>query len=69
MVKILAGGNIKGISKTESDNVQLEYDEIVNSSEISNSDEIDNVWNQSDDGIGPKKNAENLTKLLSLMIR
>ena len=55
MVKILAGGNIKGISKTESDNVQLEYDEIVNSSEIYNCDDIDDVWNQSDTGIGQKQ--------------
>ena len=59
----------KVLSKTNLDTVRLEYGEIVNSYEISNHDEIDDVWDQSDDGIGPKKNSENLTKLCSLTKR
>ena len=54
MVKIIVDRNIEVLSKTKLDNVRLEYGEIVNSSEISNRYEIDNVWNQSDDGISPK---------------
>ena len=55
MIKILVGRNIKVLSKTELNHVQLKYEEIVNSSEISNSDEIYDVWNQLYDGTGPKK--------------
>ena len=53
--KRVVGRNITALSKTELDNVRFEYGEIVNSSEISNDDEIDDVWNQWDDGTGPKK--------------
>ena len=56
--KILVGRNIIVLSKTELDNIQLEYDKIVNSSETSNRDDKYDVWNQSDYGIGPGKNAE-----------
>ena len=55
MVKIFVGRNIKVLSKTELYNVRLEYGEILNYSWISNRDEIYDVWNQSDDGIGPKQ--------------
>ena len=55
LIKILVGRNIKVLSKTELNHVQLKYEEIVNSSEISNSDEIYDVWNQLYDGTGPKK--------------
>ena len=60
LVKIIVGRNIKVLSKTELDNVRLEYDEISNSSEISNRDEIYNVWNQSDDGIGPGEKTQKI---------
>ena len=44
------------LSKTELDVVQLEYGEIVNSSDISNGiDEIDDVLNQSDNETVPDK--------------
>ena len=69
LVKIIVGRNIKFLSKRELDNVRLEYGEIVNSSEISNRDEIGDVWNKSDDGKGPKQNAENMTKFCSLVMR
>ena len=44
--KRVVGRNITALSKTELDNVRFEYGEIVNSSEISNDDEIDDVWNK-----------------------
>ena len=69
LVKIFVGSNIKVLSKTELDHVLLEYGEILNYSGISTGDEIYYVWNQSDVGIGLKKNAENPTKLRSLMMR
>ena len=55
LFQIIVGRNIKVISKTELDSVELEYDKIVNSSEISNCDEIDGVWKQSNDIISPAK--------------
>ena len=55
MIKKRFGRNITVPSKTELDNDRFEYDEIVNVSEISNGDEIYDVWNQLDDGIGKKK--------------
>ena len=54
-IKSLVGRNITVPSKSELDNVQFEYGEIVNYSEISNGDEIDDVWNKSDYGTGPQK--------------
>ena len=54
MIKRVVGRNITVLSKTELDNVRLKYGKIVNSSETLNGDEIDDVWNQSDDETGPK---------------
>ena len=55
LIKRVVGRNVKVLSKTELDNVRLEYGEIVNSSEISTGDEINDVWNQSYDETGLKK--------------
>ena len=41
--------------QSELDHVQFEYGKIVNSSDISNGDEIDDVWNKSDDGTVPQE--------------
>ena len=61
-------GTLKSLKKN--DIVRFKYGRIVNSSEISNGNEIDDIWNQSDDGTGPKKtNAKNLTKLFPMMMR
>ena len=69
LMKEVVDRNIVVLSKKELDISLLEYGEIVNSSEISNGiDEIDNVWNQSDNEKVPDKNAQNLTKVFSLMI-
>ena len=54
-MKRLVGRNITFLSKTDLDNVWFEYVEIVNSSGISNCDEIDDALKQLDDGTGPKK--------------
>ena len=45
-LKHLLVGTLNFFSKIELDNVLLEYGEIVNYSEISNFDEIYDVWNQ-----------------------
>ena len=63
MIKILVGRDIELFSKTELDNFWFEYGEIVNSSEISNCDEIDDVWNQSDYGTEKKRRKYNITLL------
>ena len=48
MIEKVVGSNISILSKKELDVVQLEYGEILNSSEISNGiDEIYDVWNKS----------------------
>ena len=49
----------------ELDNVRFEYSKIVNSSEISNGYEMDNVWNKSDDGTGPKKKSQKIYQKFS----
>ena len=54
LIKRLVGRKITVISKSDLYHVRFEYGEIVNSSEISNDDEINYVWNQWDDGTGPK---------------
>ena len=46
LIKRLVGKNIKILSKKELYHVQFKYGEIVNSSEISNGDEIDDLCNQ-----------------------
>ena len=68
-IKLLVGRNITVLSKTELDHVRFEYGDNVIFSEISNGDEIYDVWNQLDDETGPKKNAENLPELVSLIMR
>ena len=48
LIEKVVGSNISILSKKELDVVQLEYGEILNSSEISNGiDEIYDVWNKS----------------------
>ena len=54
LIKIVVARNIAVLSKTELDHFRFKYGKILISSEISNSDEIDDVWNQSDDGTCPK---------------
>ena len=54
MITIIIGSNITALSKKELDNFLFEYGANINSSEISNGDEIDDVWNHSDDGTCPK---------------
>ena len=53
LIKRIVGRNITVLSKSELDHVRFEYGKIVNSSDISNGDEIDDVWNKSDDGTVP----------------
>ena len=68
-IKTVVGRNITALSKKELDNVQSEYVEIVNASEISNGiDEIDDVWNEADNEIIPDKNAVNITVIFLLMM-
>ena len=55
MIKRVVGRNITVLSKIEFDNVRFEYGEILNSSEILNGDEIDDLWNQSYDEKGTQK--------------
>ena len=54
-LKILVGRNIKVLSKTKFDNDGLYCYKSLYYSDVSNHDDIDDVWNQPDDGIGPKK--------------
>ena len=48
LIRRVVGRNITELSKTELDHVRFEYGEIINSSDIWNGDEIDDVLNQSD---------------------
>ena len=69
MISKFVDRNITVLSKTESVVVLFEYGEIVYSSEISNGIyEIDYVWNQSDNETDPKRNAQNLIEVCSLMM-
>ena len=45
-LKYLLVGTLKFFQKTELNNFLFKYDEIVNFSDISNGDKIDDVWNQ-----------------------
>ena len=63
------GETLSSFKKKEFDNVQTEYGEIVNASEISNGKyEIDDVWNKSDNEKVPDKNAVNITAVYLLMM-
>ena len=55
MIKRLVGRNITVLLKSELDHDRFEYGKIVNSSDILNGDEIDDVWNKSYDGTDSQK--------------
>ena len=68
LLKELLVGTLQSFQKTELDHFRFEYGVILNSSEISNGDEIDDIWNQSDDETGPGK-MQKSNRIFSLLMR
>ena len=69
LIKTVVGRNITVLSKKELYRVLTEYREIVNASEISNGkDEIDYIWNESNNETFPDKKAVNITTVYLLMM-